>query len=648
MIPVSQDWRDAAAKAGATPVVELLLTNAYGRMVYGISAPSNAQVQGTAGPFLADGSVMADGTVGGDDSVDILDVDGLIAQLGPVREALSPRTGDAWGGLQRQEVGSLSVTLANKNNLGGKLMAWQNLVGAQAEIVVGFDGVAPGEFMRRFQGEVQSARVSRESISLQIAATGPSMPLSEDYRLRRAGDYANPRRAAETICVVHGDMTANAGGRGQWVAPCIDTSARVYALAGTAIATVAQGQSLTLYNRDGEELGSGYTFSAANDYESQGEIATAAFPSLGPATDISFETSDNSINSTSIDLSALGANWMLTVSGSSSNDGEYKVASATSTKALLYPDREVATESAGASITLAADQERNEPITVIAKGRVDSTGSLITNPVDQAKDFLLTLCGYSAHDLEATGWLRAAATCDGLGYAAAGVLDRDRARAEILTEMLAEFGVSWWEGSRGRIKLVVDYGPAGISEAEVAGVLREPVTRDAQVSQDLSLLCNQCPVEFAYNWADREFQESDDGSTKADAKSQAMFGVRSRPLKLVRTRTAAVAQAIQEAQVETYAYPRMELEVAEPGLCNAPVERGDTVWLSASWLYDAALDALTNQIVRVQAVALDFSQALVRFTLHDTGKYRTVVYLADGSVVADGTVGNADRDTVEL
>lgn len=69
-------------------------------------------------------------------------------------------------------------------------------------------------------------------------------------------------------------------------------------------------------------------------------------------TDISFDTSDDSVNATSTDLSIYEINDKLTVAGSASNDATLTVRTVSTTK--LTVDENVTTEAAGASISLTA------------------------------------------------------------------------------------------------------------------------------------------------------------------------------------------------------------------------------------------------------------------------------------------------------
>jgi len=74
--------------------------------------------------------------------------------------------------------------------------------------------------------------------------------------------------------MVYGDVTD--GDTGNWQAYCIDTVNFVYAFAGHAVLSVANGNTVKVY-QDDVLVASGYTFDESNDYESQGIIATITF-----------------------------------------------------------------------------------------------------------------------------------------------------------------------------------------------------------------------------------------------------------------------------------------------------------------------------------------------------------------------------------
>jgi hypothetical protein len=99
--------------------------------------------------------------------------------------------------------------------------------------------------------------------------------LSDLYYLPRAGRYANPLNSNDHLPLVYGDLTD--GTLGIWVAPCIDTVNYVYAFSGAEVLSVANGNSISVYENNLLLDPAMYTFDEANDYEGKGVIATIDF-----------------------------------------------------------------------------------------------------------------------------------------------------------------------------------------------------------------------------------------------------------------------------------------------------------------------------------------------------------------------------------
>ena len=98
--------------------------------------------------------------------------------------------------------------------------------------------------------------------------------LSDTYYLKRAGSYSNPINSNAKLPVVYGDVTD--GIEGNWELPCLNQTDWVYAFAGHEVLSLANGNSIVIYENDLVLTGGGvdYTFNAANNYEGLGTIAT--------------------------------------------------------------------------------------------------------------------------------------------------------------------------------------------------------------------------------------------------------------------------------------------------------------------------------------------------------------------------------------
>ena len=101
--------------------------------------------------------------------------------------------------------------------------------------------------------------------------------LTDTLFLSRAGDYSAPLDTNAKLPIVYGDLTD--GSNGVWTLPALDTTDDVYAFAGHEVLSVANGNSITIYE-DGMELhGALYVFDEKNDFEGNGDIATINFTS---------------------------------------------------------------------------------------------------------------------------------------------------------------------------------------------------------------------------------------------------------------------------------------------------------------------------------------------------------------------------------
>jgi hypothetical protein len=98
--------------------------------------------------------------------------------------------------------------------------------------------------------------------------------------LKRAWDYAAPRRPAQYLPLVYGDMWGDmrGGDGGWWSAVCLDTTARVYALAGHPLLSLEAGNQVSLYDQDDQVIDPGlYSLELSHDFQNQQKIATATF-----------------------------------------------------------------------------------------------------------------------------------------------------------------------------------------------------------------------------------------------------------------------------------------------------------------------------------------------------------------------------------
>lgn len=101
------------------------------------------------------------------------------------------------------------------------------------------------------------------------------MRLAETFTLPKTSRYANPESDGYYLPYVYGNCSTVGG----WQAQCIDTVNFYYCIAAHPILTVANGNTVTVFDSDGNEISSGFTIVESEDIESQGEIAYLDFTS---------------------------------------------------------------------------------------------------------------------------------------------------------------------------------------------------------------------------------------------------------------------------------------------------------------------------------------------------------------------------------
>ena len=353
----------------------------------------------------------------------------------------------------------------------------------------------------------------------------------------------------------------------------------MYALAGFAVQTAAQGNSFTLYDDDGAIDAGDYTITNG-DYESVGVTITYATFSTPPTGKVSCS----------------------------------------------------------------------------CHGKADSSGTLLTNPIDILEDFLDTAGDVTVR--EATAWSLAAAHADTESYTCAGIMLSDNNLAYWLTDLLSSFLGSWY--LNGQQELVVSLDTDNLKLFDIAGVLDERKTTRISGDPPRSNICNQMIINYALNANQQDkrytsdirsnYLMTDEGENSADTHSQAKYGIRKKTLNLNWTRNTTTVNALQTRIVGKYAGPTWTVDFAESGFRLPQVEPGDFVLYSWEERKDADGLILKNQVARVLGIEHDYDKQSIRFTLWDTGEYYPQEpQLWDGSwAVGDGSTYGGTRDRRNL
>lgn len=166
-------WR-AAKTAHQKATALFVFQNAHGVRIFGESDP-DPELLGLAGPRLADGSWVADGSItAGRDSLQVIGHGGLVLKWGSLRETLVPTESDLLGSLKQSETGAVTLTLNNAAEPFDKqfslIQATEPLLGAQGKIMLTFPGVPIRDAATRFSGRVTKYVLTSTTCELTLEA----------------------------------------------------------------------------------------------------------------------------------------------------------------------------------------------------------------------------------------------------------------------------------------------------------------------------------------------------------------------------------------------------------------------------------------------------------------------------------------------
>lgn len=169
-IEVSRDFHRQSIETNGQALVVFSLDNGYGRHVF-YDQPIGDEVLGLLDVSLADGSRRADGqALAGSGSYPVVNHGPQVERFGLLRESLSAVGNDLISGLKQDEAGTLSVRLSERGDMLARLEGNRGLLWSLGQIRVGFSGLDPREFTRRFQGRVVSYQMNRQGLALKLRA----------------------------------------------------------------------------------------------------------------------------------------------------------------------------------------------------------------------------------------------------------------------------------------------------------------------------------------------------------------------------------------------------------------------------------------------------------------------------------------------
>lgn len=261
---------------GEVPITYALITTHLGYRAY--AAKELTQVFDISG-YIADGSVMADGThTAGSETIGLIDKAARVLDMGRLERTIQPKKDDVLAAYSGKQLQHISIELDNADRYFSRLIAKEPFVGRPIAIRCGFEADSYASHINLFTGIISEIDVGH-TMTIEADERGTASAtgklLTDTCYLKRAGRYAKPLNTNDRLPIVYGDLTD--GTLGLWECPCIDTDNYVYCFAGHEVLSVANGNSITVYENDLELDPSLYSFDEANDYEGQGTIAIINF-----------------------------------------------------------------------------------------------------------------------------------------------------------------------------------------------------------------------------------------------------------------------------------------------------------------------------------------------------------------------------------
>ena len=297
-------------------------------------------------------------------------------------------------------------------------------------------------------------------------------------------------------------------------------------------------------------------------------------------------------------------------------------------------------------------------VTCKCKGKANSSGTLITNPLDCLEAILdyaeEHLTGFS-YTQDATSWGNATLAASDNSYTCAGVVLSDNTPAYWCTNLLASFLGDWWLGNDGNLHVFLD--TASLNTWNVVGHLNEREATAITGKQDKKNFCNQVQVNYALAFTDIDkrfknnvgnsnYYRTDNGSGSADSTSQGKYGVRLHEMNFDWTRNTATVNAVQSRIVARFKDPVWLLDWKAQDFLNCHLEKGDFVTYNWEERKDENGLPVRNQIAQILSKNINMDAWNIGFTLRDTGVYRPAEpdFWNGTSTVGDGGTYGGDRD----
>lgn len=267
------------------------------------------------------------------------------------------------------------------------------------------------------------------------------------------------------------------------------------------------------------------------------------------------------------------------------------------------------------------------------KGKMDSTGALIEDPILQLENMLLMRGGYASTDFDATTLAEAKSKSSLAAWKTAFVFQDERQIQEWITEVLFNVMGFWRVTGRAQLQLALDPGGAFSTADLVDSIIaaRDCLDGDDGVTfvADREQLVNRLVANYRYCWQEGRYTEQLADDTVADEISINAYGEVRKEVTLRGLRDAALVANWASILFERQAFEQrvegalVTFSIKGPRLIHATV--GDLI--AFTWPYGPTRESgnpYVNQILRIVQINHDFTRGgLTQVTAVDTGSYVT-------------------------
>lgn len=284
-----------------------------------------------------------------------------------------------------------------------------------------------------------------------------------------------------------------------------------------------------------------------------------------------------------------------------------------------------------AALIIFTDQPTG-PVSWRGKGRVDNSGALIVNTIDQIHTLLTHRAGYFTEDFDATTLAEARAAATEAGWETAWVFQDDRQVQDWITEMMFNIMGIWRVSGRAQLQFVLSVGFDFPASSIVASVIAASHCVDGddgvEFVADRDHLVNKLIVYYLWSWtlnqpSSRLIDLEDEVSINAHGEVRKSVTLRGQRDSL---QVESWANLLFARQAFAHRVEGALVQFRVEGSMLAHVTIGDII--AFSWPYGPRRELgnpYHNQLLRVLTVTHDFTKGgETTIVAADTGAFVNV------------------------